>query len=105
MSIGQRIKELIKEKDISVQKFASIIGQAEKSVYNYANGKTMPKADVLQKIISSYPDVNSNWLLTGQGPMFLEDNSVRVEFGGKRNTQVSEANSQRMDNRLNSLEW
>lgn len=51
---------------------ASKTGVNEANIRNYKNG-VMPKADFLEKIVRNF-DINSNWLLTGEGNMFKEEN-------------------------------
>lgn len=50
---------------------ASITGVNEANIRNYRNG-VMPKADFLEKIVRNF-DINSTWLLTGEGNMLRTD--------------------------------
>lgn len=71
-TIHERIRELI---DTSANgrnsNFASKIGVSEANIRSYLKG-VVPKADTLEKIVSSY-DVNADWLLTGRGSMLNTD--------------------------------
>lgn len=51
--------------------FASKLGVSEGNIRSYIKG-TMPKADLLAKIVNSY-DINPMWLLTGKGEILNSD--------------------------------
>lgn len=50
---------------------ASKTGVNEANIRNYKNG-VLPKADFLEKIVRNF-DINSDWLLTGNGDMFKNE--------------------------------
>ena len=62
MSIGKRLKALVDSQNISVQKFAIMLGQSEASVYNYLSGKTVPKLDAGSILLEAFPKMNPYWL-------------------------------------------
>ena len=51
--IGKRIKELRKEKALTQEEFAELIGIEPRNVINIENAKTFPRAQTLDKIISA----------------------------------------------------
>lgn len=65
----QRIQALIKALKISGRKFNESIGLS--CTWNRTIGKTIG-VDVVDKIRSIYPQVNINWLVKGEGDMFVE---------------------------------
>lgn len=66
MQLKDRLKLFLKEKGISQRKFELAIGKSNGYVNNIV--KTIG-ADVLNSIKSAYPDLNINWLLSGEGQM------------------------------------
>ena len=67
--ILERIKQYIDYKSISVAAFEKSIGMS-----NASYGKCLKKGgaigtDKLENILSVYPDISPNWLLTGNGEM------------------------------------
>ena len=63
-----RVKELVSIKGISARKFAENIGFNYTTLNNYFNGtRNTIDSTLLEKIISTYDDVNSEWLLSGVG--------------------------------------
>lgn len=62
----ERLMEFIREKDISNRKFLLKCGLSG----TYINTLTgNPSGDTLKKIEAAYPDLNTEWLLTGEGEM------------------------------------
>ncbi|HLS12186.1 MAG TPA: XRE family transcriptional regulator [Flavobacteriaceae bacterium] len=74
--INERVLQLIEYKSGNNQKkFAESIGFAPQVISNIVSGrKSKPSYDVLNAIITSFVDINSEWLLTGEGSM-LKDGS------------------------------
>lgn len=71
-TISDRIKELIKTKANGKNTvFAERLGVSEANIRSYTKG-VMPKADILEKIVTTY-DTNAMWLLTGVGEMFVSE--------------------------------
>ena len=68
-NIHDRIALLVKEKASNKNTvFAQTLGVSEANIRGYIKG-VVPKADILAKIVRTYEDVSSAWLLTGEGPM------------------------------------
>lgn len=71
MSIGNRLQQLITGLDVSVLEFARQLGEKRgEKVYHILHGRLKPRYETLEKILAAYPDVNADWLLRGEGPMF-----------------------------------
>ncbi len=68
--VGNRIKMLINGKNISNSQMADRIDLPRPVLSHILSGRNKASLSVVQKIISSYPDVNPKWLLLGQGEMF-----------------------------------
>lgn len=73
MEIMSRIKEIIGYLNISEREFASSIGAGQRSVNYYLKGEQRPNLDFISKIIASYPEINTEWLITGKGLMLKKD--------------------------------
>lgn len=58
----ERIKELRKEKSITMKRLGEIIGVSEGAVSQYENGKRQPDYDILKKI-ADYFNVSTDYLL------------------------------------------
>ena len=74
--IKERIQTLIKALDISGREFCKSIGQSDS--WNRMIGTTIG-IDIVRNILRSYPNVNINWLVLGEGEIFInsEANTLR----------------------------
>ncbi len=81
----ERFKQLLKEKNLTAARFAELIQVNASAMSHILNGRNKPGFDVLEKIIQAFPDVNLNWLISGQGNIY---NSV------PQNTNLSEKDKQ-----------
>ena len=71
----ERIIELLNYKDINVSTFFPSINLSY-SNFKGRQLKSSPSVDVLAKIKTIIPDVNIEWLVTGEGDMLQSQNST-----------------------------
>lgn len=72
-NIADRINLLISELNISKNAFAEKIGISSSLISQITTKKNNFRADILQKITSVYPDINTAWLLNGTGDIWLKN--------------------------------
>ncbi|NSW91337.1 MAG: helix-turn-helix transcriptional regulator [Firmicutes bacterium] len=60
--IGNRIKQLRKENNLTQNQFASLFGLYDSTISQYENGKREPEYDTLIKIANKF-NVSIDWLL------------------------------------------
>ena len=65
-----RIQRLIGSENLSPTKFADIIGVQRSAISHILSGRNKPSFDLMQKILSKFPRVSSEWLLMGRGEMY-----------------------------------
>lgn len=65
MSIVNRIKQLMRESELSAATFADIIGVQRSSISHILSGRNKPSLDFILKLLHAYPSVSSEWLLKG----------------------------------------
>ena len=68
--IKERIQTLIKALDISGREFCKSIGKSDS--WNRNIGNTIG-IDIVSNILRTYPSVNINWLMFGEGDIFIEN--------------------------------
>ncbi len=73
--IGQFLKALRKEKNLSQEQFAEIMGVSNRSVSRWENGMNMPDLDILIQI-SEYYDVELKEILDGEKGVDMMDKKV-----------------------------
>ncbi|KAF2342868.1 helix-turn-helix transcriptional regulator [Flavobacterium tistrianum] len=76
------MREYLDYKGISKYKFCNDLGFSNKFLDNSSNMGT----DKACKILHYYPEINSEWLLTGNGPMIKEDNTSVMIMKNDRKT-------------------
>jgi len=60
---------VLKIKNLTPSKFADEIGIQRSSMSHIMSGRNLPSLDLITKILNKYPDINSEWLIQGVGPM------------------------------------
>lgn len=74
-----RIIQFLKEKNLSSTKFADTIGVQRSSISHILSGRNKPSFDFIEKMLIAYPDLNAQWLITGNGSMKLENHTKNYE--------------------------
>lgn len=69
----ERISKLIKTLKLSSSQFADEIGVQRSSVSHVLSGRNKPSLDFVTKILEAYNEVDPDWLLTGAGTMFRDE--------------------------------
>ena len=64
--IGDRIKELRKVKSLSQQALAILLSTASGYISEIEQGKTQPGSKFLCSLKREFPEIDLNWLLTGE---------------------------------------
>lgn len=78
-SVNQRIRQIIESKSLSVNAFANAIGVAQGTLASMLNRGTEPSNKTLNAVLSAFPEVNPDWLLTGSGEMYLSNKLSTTE--------------------------
>ena len=64
-----RLKKWMESERLKSSKLADNIGVSRATISHILSGRNKPSIDFFQKLLSTYPDLNSNWLITGIGYM------------------------------------
>jgi transcriptional regulator with XRE-family HTH domain len=62
-----RFKALLESLQLSASEFAEKIGVQRSSISHILSGRNKPSVDFLDKIIRAFPEVNIEWLISGNG--------------------------------------
>ncbi|MDP4290494.1 MAG: helix-turn-helix transcriptional regulator [Bacteroidota bacterium] len=65
----ERIKLILKSRNLSAAQFADEIGVQRSSVSHILTGRNNASLDFLLKVLARYPEIDTDWLLTGKGVM------------------------------------
>jgi transcriptional regulator with XRE-family HTH domain len=95
MPVNDRFKELIKTLSFTPNSLSKELNVTQPTIKKLEKGETLPNAKVLIPLLERY-NVNINWLLGGQGEMFLENLEYNNEKGideNKTTTQIGHYNN------------
>ena len=70
--ISDRINELIDSNKLTKKSFAEVTGLSQPIVSHLTTGRNQPGLDVLQKMLTAFPDINPEWLIMGKEPMYKQ---------------------------------
>lgn len=96
--LNKRVARVMEVKRISKTEFSSLLNISAPILSHISSGRNKPSVDVLQKILTHYPDISAEWLLMGQGDM-LKAKNINKESVTQALTIVEE----RMRESVNSL--
>ena len=63
MNLTEKIELLIKRKQLSSSQFADILGIPRSSISHILSGRNKPSLDVVQKVLSAFPEISAEELL------------------------------------------
>ena len=76
MTLKDRLKEYCEMKNMAISRFEQSAGISN-GYFN--NVKKRPSSITIEKIIRTFPDLNTDWLLTGEGEMLKSDAGKSTE--------------------------
>jgi transcriptional regulator with XRE-family HTH domain len=75
-TVKERLVTFIKRKGLSQKKFETMVGLSNGYVNNISKGIG---AEKMQRILSTFPELNQEWLLLGEGNMLVESIESNAE--------------------------
>ncbi|MBN1251183.1 MAG: helix-turn-helix transcriptional regulator [Bacteroidales bacterium] len=81
--IKDRVLQLINREKLSSSKFAEIIGVQRSSISHIISGRNKPSLDFIEKVLDKFSSLNPNWLVTGNGGMYLEVSQNKIDFSNE----------------------
>lgn len=78
-----RIKIWIESKGLKSSSFADKIGVNRATISHILSGRNKPSIDFLQKMIFSFPDLNLNWIVSGEGFMNINNETKEGLYSKK----------------------
>ncbi|MBO4371004.1 MAG: helix-turn-helix transcriptional regulator [Paludibacteraceae bacterium] len=74
-SLAERIKLLIQSESLNAKQFAEKIGMNQTAISHLLSGRNKPSLDSINGIKLAFPNLNTDWLLFGQLPMYKDNTS------------------------------
>ena len=92
-----RIKKIMDNNNLSSAQFADKIGVTRSSLSHVLSGRNNASLDYVLKIIQAFPQIDSNWLLTGEGISNSKTNSITD------NTDNQDASMEKLQNSFSNV--
>ena len=70
VTIYQRVKLILEDKSISVNALSKQINVAQATLNPQLRGDRTLAANIVEKILTAFPDVSAEWLMRGVGTMY-----------------------------------
>ncbi|MGL4992661.1 MAG: helix-turn-helix domain-containing protein [Bacteroidales bacterium] len=71
-----RIEQIMLRENMNASRFADHIGLNRAALSHILSGRNNPSLDVVTKILTAFPNINSEWLLFGKGEELEEGNRL-----------------------------
>jgi len=68
----KRLKNWMESEDLKPSSLADTIGVNRATISHILSGRNKPSIDFFEKLLSAYPNINANWLISGIGYMQSE---------------------------------
>lgn len=75
MGMKDRIKQLMESQHMTQGTFANYIGIAPATLCSILNERTKPTLNTVEAIRNKFPNINIDWLMFGNGTMFIGENT------------------------------
>ena len=70
-----RLKQFIDYKQLNILKFSKEINVTEGTIRKIITDNSGIQSKNLEKIANTFPELNLHWLITGRGPMLLDESA------------------------------
>lgn len=87
--ITNRLLEICEEKNIKPLYLHQNGVAATQTTYDVLKGKQKPGIDFMVKFLKLFPDIDANWVLTGEGEMYKEGYIVKGKTIIRDNTYIT----------------
>lgn len=87
--MNRRFQTILDLENISPAQLADRLGVQRSGISHILSGRNEPSFKLLQKIIQTFPEINSDWLLTGSGKPLKEQSGLPSPESNNSSTQVS----------------
>ena len=75
-TFGSRLRDFRKTKKLSGEDLGAVVGVGRGQVSSIENNKSMLTLEGCVKLCTKFPDLDANWLISGQGDMLKENEQM-----------------------------
>lgn len=110
-TINNRIKRILEATQLPPADFATAIGISRSNLTHLLSGRNQPSFSLLEKLLKAFPQIRTEWLVTGLGEMVRDDDNFaqtgnaisqpnplphtqfEIDFGDENNETAENSNS------------
>jgi len=70
-----RLSQFLQLEHLSPARFADILGVQRSGISHILSGRNKPGFDFIEKVLTKFPEMNAEWLITGKGKTYKEQHS------------------------------
>ena len=74
----KRLKNWMESEGLKPSLLADNIGVNRATISHILSGRNKPSIDFFEKLLNIYPNINTNWLISGMGYMKNDNNEKQV---------------------------
>ena len=79
IKMNKRFKLWLDSEKLNANSLSKLVDLNRSSISHIVNGRNKPSIDMLEKILSIYPNLNLNWLITGFGTMHANESTREIK--------------------------
>ncbi len=80
-----RLSKIITTEGLTPSLLADEMGIQRSGISHILSGRNQPSFDFLRKLLIRFPKLNANWLISGEGPMYLSTDTVTSDLFASSN--------------------
>lgn len=74
--MNKRIQQFLELEDLTPAKLAEILGIQRSGLSHILAGRNKPSFDFIERMLTKFPTLSAEWLITGKGKPYKEQNSI-----------------------------
>ena len=82
--MDKRLQQFLAAENISQSALADALGVTRASITHILSGRNRPGFDFIEQMALHYPSLSLDWLITGKGRMYKDEEAKLPEMAGKR---------------------
>ncbi|WP_041616929.1 helix-turn-helix domain-containing protein [Spirosoma linguale] len=84
MTINDKIKQILIDKNLTPSYFADEIGVQRSSISHILSGRNRPSFDIIQKIIRRFPELGYEWIMEEESQLTNQSIPAGTGYGSNR---------------------
>ena len=69
MSIFKRFRDILSYYNLNPNSLGNRLGLSQSTIRNITTEKSKPGFEVMEALVKEFPEIDANWLISGEGPM------------------------------------